>query len=60
MVHKIALSEEHNTGGLSALTERRVHVKERNVTNGLQLFLVWVGNLLKNSNIKENKNLRNK
>lgn len=47
MVHKVALSEEHNTGGLSSLTERRVHVKEWKVTNSLQRFLVLVRNLTK-------------
>jgi hypothetical protein len=52
MVHKVALSEERYTGGLSVLTERQVRVKDWNVTNGLKNFLVWVRNLIKNSNIK--------
>jgi len=61
MIHKVALSDEHNSRGLRALTERPAHVKEWNVTKGLQRFIVWVRSLIKkNSNIKENKNLRNK
>jgi len=49
VIHKVALSDEHNTRGLSGATERPALVKEWNVTNGLQHFLVWLCSLVKNT-----------
>jgi hypothetical protein len=40
MIHKVALSGEHSTRGLSALTGRPARVKDWNVKNGLQHFII--------------------